>query len=83
MIRGYQYGFSKSSPYVHDKDDHGRNARTMPAVLEIAPQKPRSESNVLCFGGSAGAIENLLAVLGAARLQTGLDRIASVAGGLA
>jgi len=61
LSRGYQYDFSKNSPYVYDKDNRERKARTMLAVLEDALQKPLSECIVLNVGGSAGAIDNFLA----------------------
>jgi ubiquinone/menaquinone biosynthesis C-methylase UbiE len=61
LSRGYQYNFSKNSPYVYDAEDRERKARTMLSVLEDFLHKPLSECNVLNVGGSAGAIDNFLA----------------------
>ena len=61
MSRGYQYNFSKNSPYVYDTENRERKARTMLSVLEDSLHKPLSECTVLNVGGSAGAIDNFLA----------------------
>jgi SAM-dependent methyltransferase len=61
LSRGYQYNFSKNSPYVYDTDNRERKARTMLTVLDDFLQKPLSECDVLNVGGSAGAIDNFLA----------------------
>jgi ubiquinone/menaquinone biosynthesis C-methylase UbiE len=59
--RGYQYEFSSSSPYVFDRENRERKARTMLAVLEDYFGGPITNSKVLNVGGSAGAIDNFLA----------------------
>ena len=61
LSRGYQYNFSKNSPYVYDADNRERKARTMLAVLDDFLHKPLSDCDVLNVGGSAGAIDNFLA----------------------
>ena len=61
MSRGYQYGFSKSSPYVYDTENRERKAKTMVAVLEDFLPGPLDTYDVLNVGGSAGAIDNYLA----------------------
>lgn len=61
MSRGYQYDFSKNSPYVYDMENRERKARTMLAVLDDFLQKSLAECDVLNVGGSAGAIDNFLA----------------------
>jgi SAM-dependent methyltransferase len=61
LSRGYQYNFSKNSPYVYDTENRERKARTMLSVLDDFLQKPLSECDVLNVGGSAGAIDNFLA----------------------
>ena len=61
MSRGYQYDFSKNSPYVYDKENRERKARTMVAVLEDHFSERLGECDLLNVGGSAGAIDNFLA----------------------
>ena len=61
MSRGYQYDFSKNSPYVYDAENRERKARTMVAVLDDFLSQPLSTYEVLNVGGSAGAIDNHLA----------------------
>lgn len=61
MSRGYQYDFSKNSPYVFDAENRERKARTMVAVLEDFLPEPLENYDLLNVGGSAGAIDNHLA----------------------
>lgn len=61
MSRGYQYGFSKNSPYVYDSDNRERKARTMLAVLADFFSTPLADLSLLNVGGSAGVIDNFLA----------------------
>jgi len=61
LSRGYQYNFSKDSPYVYDTENRERKARTMLSVLKDYLRKPLAECDVLNVGGSAGAIDNFLA----------------------
>ena len=61
MTRGYQYDFSSNSPYVYDRENRERKARTMLAVLADFLSTPLSACDVLNVGGSAGAIDNFLA----------------------
>lgn len=61
MSRGYQYGFSRNSPYVYDRENRERKARTMLAVLTDFVTGPLAECDILNVGGSAGAIDNYLA----------------------
>lgn len=61
MSRGYQYGFSKNSPYVYDNDNRERKARTMLAVLGDYFSTPLHDLSLLNVGGSAGVIDNFLA----------------------
>lgn len=71
LSRGYQYNFSKNSPYVYDTDNRERKARTMLAVLDDFLHKSLAECDVLNVGGSAGAIDNFLAEY--ARRVVGVD----------
>ena len=61
MNEGYQYGFSKNSPYVFDAENRERKARTMIAVLEDFVHAPLDSLALLNVGGSAGGIDNYLA----------------------
>jgi SAM-dependent methyltransferase len=61
LSRGYQYDFSKNSPYVYDKENRERKARTMVAVLEDHFSGRLGDCDLLNVGGSAGAIDNFLA----------------------
>ncbi|MEM9207913.1 MAG: class I SAM-dependent methyltransferase [Pseudomonadota bacterium] len=61
MTRGYQYDFSSNSPYVYDRENRERKARTMLAVLGDFMAAPLSDCDVLNVGGSAGSIDNFLA----------------------
>lgn len=61
LSRGYQYDFSKNSPYVYDRENRERKARTMVAVLEDHFSARLGECDLLNVGGSAGAIDNFLA----------------------
>lgn len=71
MNRGYQYDFSAGSPYVYDRDNRERKARTMLAVLNDCLDRPVADCDVLNVGGSAGAIDNFIA--GHARRVVGID----------
>ena len=61
LSRGYQYDFSKNSPYVYDVENRERKARTMVAVLADFLPEPLENYELLNVGGSAGAIDNYLA----------------------
>ncbi len=61
MIRGYQYYFSKNSPYVYESDNRGRKACTMLAVLDDFLCETLSKCDVLYVDGSTGAIDNFVA----------------------
>lgn len=61
MGRGYQYDFSSSSPYVFERENRERKARTMLAVLQDFFGGPISDRRILNVGGSAGAVDNFLA----------------------
>lgn len=71
MSRGYQHNFSASSPYVFEKENRERKARTMAAVLEDCLPRPLSGLDLLNVGGSAGIIDNFLA--GHFRSVVGID----------
>ena len=61
MKEGYQYGFSKNSPYVFDSENRARKARTMIAVLSDFLNESLDSKTLLNVGGSAGGIDNFLA----------------------
>jgi len=76
LSREYQYNFSKNSPYVYDSDNRERKARTMLAVLDDFLHEPLSKCDVLNVGGSAGAIDNFLAVHAGRVVGVDIDDVA-------
>lgn len=61
MTRAYQYDFSRDNPYVYDREDRERKAKTMLAVLRELVADPLDDLDVLDVGSSAGAIDHFLA----------------------
>ena len=59
--RGYQHGFSSTSPAVHDALSRERKARTALAVLTDHFSRPLGELSLLNVGGSMGLIDNVFA----------------------
>jgi 2-polyprenyl-3-methyl-5-hydroxy-6-metoxy-1,4-benzoquinol methylase len=59
--RGYQFGFSDSSPSMHDRKSRVQKAETMIAVLGDYFDIPLKELRVLDVGASTGIIDDHLA----------------------
>lgn len=76
LSREYQYNFSKNSPYVYDSENRERKARTMLAVLDDFLHEPLSKCDILNVGGSAGAIDNLLADHASSVIGVDIDDVA-------
>ncbi len=61
MERGYQLDFAKANPGVFDREGRARKAATMVAVLQDYLGCPLDELVLLNVGGSAGAVDAVLA----------------------
>lgn len=61
MSRGYQFDYAKINPGVFDREGRRRKAETMVAVLRDFIAGPLATRRLLDVGGSAGAIDIVLA----------------------
>lgn len=61
MSRGYQLDYAKINPGVFDRDGRRRKADTMTAVLGDFIASPLATLHLLDVGGSAGAVDVVLA----------------------
>jgi len=73
MSRGFQYDYAQINPGVFDRAGRRRKAETMAAVLGDFIQGPLASLNLLNVGGSAGAIDIVLAEHFASVLSVDID----------
>ena len=73
MSRGFQYDYAQINPGVFDRAGRRRKAETMAAVLGNFIQGPLASLNLLNVGGSAGAIDIVLAEHFASVLSVDID----------
>ena len=76
MSRGYQYDYASINPGVFDREGRRRKAETMLAVLDDFIAAPLSGLSLLDVGGSAGAIDIVLAEHFARVLSVDIDAAA-------